>query len=272
VRIRAAGALLGRNLASYTDAERKAYDGAHAEYWNSLVIMPDRWSTHYNQGIYYDRIGEVEKSLAAYNQSLELRDDVIQPMINASMVYARSGNSTNAYEMLQKAFKVEPENAMVNFNIALLDAEFGNLEDCEKHLRAALKTDPEMAQAAYNLGVLLRQAKKDEGFEWLKSATTFYPENWTYLSSYIFFLQQENRTAEIEGALKVAVADGRATAEAYFMLADNYRRDGHLAEAAAIYKKAMLNKQLPMEAKRYASQQEKLLRAKLKQGSSTGTR
>ncbi|MDH3982297.1 MAG: ammonia-forming cytochrome c nitrite reductase subunit c552, partial [Kiritimatiellaceae bacterium] len=190
VRIRAAGALLDRSLAGYSKEEQEAYEKAHAEYWNSLVIWPDRWSTHYNQGIYFDRIGDAEKSLAAYEKAMELRDDVVQPMINASMVHARAGNSTNSYALLKKALQVQPNDAMVNFNIALLDAEFGKLDNAEKHLKTALKSDPEMPQAAYNLGVLLARKNDPEGFKWLEKAAELVPENWTYTSSYLFFLQQ----------------------------------------------------------------------------------
>ncbi len=260
VRIRAASSLLARDLSGVGEAERKAFDAAHSEYWNSLVIWPDRWSTHYNQGIYFDRMGEAEKSLAAYNKAMELRDDVIQPMINASMVHARAGNSTNAYELLQKALKAEPKNPMVNFNMALLEAEFGKTGKCETHLRATLKADPQMAQAAYNLGVLLCQKNDPEGFQWLESAAKLVPENWNNLSSYIFFLERDNRTMEVEAALKEAVASGRAGPEAYFTLAGNYQREGRIAEAIEICKKAKLSTHLSMEAKRYAAQMEQQLR------------
>ena len=260
VRIRAASALLARDLSGYGEEERKAFEDAHSDYWNSLVIWPDRWSTHYNQGIYFDRMGESEKSLAAYNKSMELRDDIIQPMINASMVHARSGNNTNAYELLQQAALIEPESPMVNFNLALLEAEFGEVEACETHLRTALKADPQMAQAAYNLGVLLCQKNSEEGFQWLETAGSLVPENWSYLSAHIYFLDQAKRVAEIEAVLKAAVASGRAAPEAYFTLAGNYQREGRLAEAAEIYKKAKLGKHLPMDAKRHAAQMEQRLR------------
>ncbi|VGO23292.1 hypothetical protein SCARR_05399 [Pontiella sulfatireligans] len=261
VRIRAAGALLDRDLSGYSKEEQAAYEKAHAEYWNSLIIFPDRWSSHYNQGIYHDRMGDPEKSLAAYEKSMELRNDVIQPLINASMVHARSGNSTNAYEMLQKALTIEPENPMVNFNIALLDAEFGKLDEAEKHLRATLKTDPQMAQAAYNLGVLLARDNKPEGFQWLESAAVLVPGNWNYTSSYLYFLSQAGRAAETESVLQKVIETGNATPETYFMLANNYQREGRIAEAIETYKKAKLNPNLPMEAKRAAAQQEQQLRA-----------
>jgi len=263
VRIRAAASLLGRSLAGYSDEERKAYTDAHAEYWNALIIWPDRWSTYYNQGIYFDRKGDAEKALAAYEKSIGLRNDVIQPLINASMVHARAGDSTNAYEMLQKAIKIESENPMVNFNIALLDAEFGKLDEAEKHLRTALKTDPNMAQAAYNLGVLLCRKNDNDGLKWLKSAALEIPENWSYTSSYLFFLKQAGRTTETEAMLKQVIETGRAASEVYFTLAGNYQREERVAEAVEIYKKAKLDPRLPMDAKRYAAQMEQQLRAGL---------
>ncbi|NNJ71499.1 MAG: tetratricopeptide repeat protein, partial [Kiritimatiellales bacterium] len=238
-----------------------AYDDAHAEYWNSLVIWPDRWSTHYNQGIYHDRKSEPEMALAAYNKSMELRDDVIQPMINAAMVHARSGNSTNAYDLLRKALNIEPESPMVNFNLALLEAEFKHLDKAEQYLRAALDADPRMAQAAYNLGVLLCRNNDSEGFQWLETAAGEVPENWNYTSSYIFFLQQAGKTSEVEPLLMSMVDTGRAAPETYFTLADRFQRTGRISEAIEIYRKARLDKRLPMDAKRYADQMEQRLRA-----------
>jgi Tfp pilus assembly protein PilF len=150
---------------------------------------------------------------------------------------------------------------MVNFNIALLEAEFGNLDACETRLRVALKAAPEMAQAAYNLGILLRQKKDDEGFKWLKTAVELSPDNWNYMAGYIAFLREAGRSGEIEHALKTAVASGHAAATTYLTLAGNYQRENRLAEAAEIYKKAMLDKQLNMETKRFAARMEKQLRA-----------
>jgi Tfp pilus assembly protein PilF len=260
VRIRAAGSLVGRDLTDFPADERETFDKAHDEYWVSLTVGPDRWSTHYNQGIYFDRLGEADKSVAAYEKSMELRDDVIQPMINASMVYARSGNTTNAYELLLKAIAIEPTSSLANFNIALIEAELGKLDSAEEHLRTALETEPEMAQAAYNLGVILARSKDKEGLQWLEKATLLVPENWNYTSSFIYFLQQEGRGVESESVLKRVISTERASAQAYFMLASNYEREGSAVEAIEIYRKAKLATHLPPDAKRYAAEMESRLR------------
>lgn len=260
VRIRAASSLIGRDLSAHSDAERGQVAKAHAEYWTSLTIGPDRWGTHYNQGIYFDRMGQPEKALAAYTRSIELRDDIIAPLINASMVYARAGDTTNAYALLERALEAEPGHAAVNFNMALLEAELGCLDRAEAHLRTALETDPDMAQAAYNLGVLLARDNRPEGLEWLQKAALAVPESWDYTSSCLFFLDKAGRAGETEAMLLQLLGTGRASAQAYFLLADRYVREGRTAEALEICRKARLNKHLSMEARRYAAQMEQRLR------------
>lgn len=262
VRIYAASSLLSRDLSAYSEAERKAFDDAHTEYWKSLVIWPDRWSTHYNQGIYHDRKNDPDSALAAYNKSMELRSDVIQPLLNASMIHARAGNSTNAYELLKKALKVEPESPLVRFNIALIEAEFGNVEKCEEHLRAALKTDDRMARAAYNLGVLLARKNDKEGLKWLARAAELVPGNWNYISSHLYFLNQAGRSVEIENMLKKAIEHDHIAPEAFFVLAGNYQRENRTAEAIEIYRKAQRHPYLPEEAKRQAAMMENMLKPK----------
>ena len=65
---------------------------------------------------------------------------------------------------------------------------------------------------------------------------------------------------ETEPFRLMLIDTGRASAEAYFNLAGSYEREGRTAEAIEIYKKAKLDKRLPMDAKRYAAQMEQRLR------------
>ena len=104
--------------------------------------------------------------------------------------------------MLKRGLDIDASDPMINFNLALLEAEFGDMEACEQRLRTALEGAPEMAQAAYNLGVLLCRAEKDEGHEWLRKAAVGSPENWSYASSALYFLEQSGRSQEAEALLK----------------------------------------------------------------------
>jgi len=254
VRIRAAQSLIARDLSGSSVEDQKSFDRAHKEYWNSLVIWPDRWATYYNQGIYFNKLGKSSEALEAYEKATELRADVVQPLLNASLLYARKGDSTNAYVLLKKALKIEPTSPAVNFNLALIEAERGNTDACEKHLRTTIKIQPRMAQAAYNLGILLRQQKKEEGFEWLKKSVELNPSEWTYLSGYIAFLREAKRFSEIESILKKSVASKQAPAEAFFTLGALYQQTQRFSEAMELYKEVVKSDHLPEQAKRYARQ------------------
>ena len=253
VRIRAAQALLARNL-SIPPADREAFERAHKEYWNSLVIWPDRWSTYYNQGIYFNQQGKGSEALAAYKKAIALRSDVVQPLLNASLLLAQKGDLDKAYEFLKKAEKIESESPAVLFNLALVEAERGKKDQCEKYLRKTLKIQSNMPQAAYNLGILLRQNKKEEGYKWLKKAIELVPSDWSYLSGYIAFLYEEKRHSDIEAVLKQSIATKHAPPEAYFTLAGIYQRSKRVAEAVEIYKKIVANDQMPVRAIQEANQ------------------
>jgi len=254
VRIRAAQSLLARDLSSYSPQDQKAFARAQEEYWKSLTIWEDRWSTYYNQGIYFSTLGKPDQALDAYKKAIKLRSDVVQPLLNASLLYAQKGDNTNAYALLKKAIKIEPQSPAVNFNLALIEAERGDLEKTEQYLRKTLQIDPQMTQAAYNLGILLRQKKKEEGFKWLKKAAEQDPSNWNYLSGYLAFLRQARRYSEVESTLKNALKTKQAPPEAYFILASIYQQSKRLPEAKKIYKQVIQTSGLPPQAKQYANQ------------------
>jgi len=263
VRVRAAGALLAHPKKDFTPEQQKIYDSALKEYWESLTIWPDRWSTFYNQGIYYDRIGDYSTALSKYEKALEYRDDVIAPMVNAAMDYARMGNSSKAYEMLQRALKVEPECPLVNLNLGLLEAEYNNMTKAEQYLRAALKSEPRLAQAAYNLGILLCRRKDPEGLEWCHKAAMLPPRNPRYANSYAIFLIQFGNMEQAEAVLRDAIHNNPDYADNHFLLAHLYQQQNRTNDAIRVYEDVAANKKLSDNVRSQAAIMAQRLRAAL---------
>ena len=258
VRIRAAESLVGRDLSSEPASRRAAFDAAQREFLNLLHVWPDRWSTHYNQGLYYDRLGQTTNALRAYRKATQLRDDVVQPLVNAAMDHARTGNPKAAREALEKALKIEPDTPAILFNIALLDAEEKRIDDAERHLRAALAADPRMTRAAYNLGILLGQKNDPEALDWLGKANRLDPGNPEILSSILYFLERQGRADDVVPTLRNAIERGGAPADAYFALVRACFERGDLEGARAALKKAADDASLPESARSHA---ESLLRS-----------
>jgi len=194
VRISAASSLARYAGGLLDPVNRKVCDAAFKELESSFMSFPDSWSAHYNLGNYYQDRRWTPQALAAYEQSMKLRPDVILPMVNASMLYAREGDINTAIKLLKKALSIEPENPAANFNIALALAEQNSMSDAERHLRAALTADPKMARAAYNLGVMLNRNKvSDEGIKWCRKAVELEPGNKTYTDALEYYLESKGK-------------------------------------------------------------------------------
>ncbi len=255
VRIRAAASLQQRPLHALTPDDLAVYQAALMEHKNSFLIWPDRWSSHYNLGLFYDRDGNQAKALASFEKATDLRPDVIPPLINASMLHARMNNTSKSKELLEKALKIDPAAPSANFNMALLNAESGNLSAAEKHFRAALTAEPHMAQAAYNLGILLiQQNKKMEGMELCRKATNLEPQSGRYAYTLAFYLAQNKKSEEAIGILLVAIENDPQFVDSYFFLANLYHQQSQPESARKIYRRILQNHELPLPARHRAKQ------------------
>ena len=187
-------------------AARPACDAAFRELESSLLCFPDAWSSHYNIGNYYEERGWSAKALAAYDQSMRLRSDMLPPMVNAAMLQARQGDLDAAVRLLKRAERVEPRHAAVNLNLGMALAEQGKMDEAERHFRAALAAEPTLAQAAYNLGVLLnRTSVTEEGVNWCRKAAELLPQNPAYVYTLAFYLTAQGRKADAVKVLRDAL-------------------------------------------------------------------
>ena len=186
----------------------------------SYLCMPDSWASHYNIGNYYESRGWADQALAAYEQSLRLRSDMVPPIVNAAMLRARQGNLNAAITLLEKAAAVDPRHPAVRLNLGMALAEQGKLDGAERHFRAALASDPSLAQAAYNLGVLLNNTSvTEEGLSWCRKAAELAPQNSAYVYTYAYYLAAQGRRPEAVALLQSALMRGVSSAEITALLA-----------------------------------------------------
>jgi Flp pilus assembly protein TadD len=215
VRISAASALARypRHLLELPSA-RPVCEAAFKELEASLLCFPDAWSAHYNIGNYFEERGWPDKALAAYEQSMRLRSDMVPPMVNAAMMHARQGNLDQAVALLTRASAAEPRHPAVHLNLGMALAEQGKPGEAERHFRAAFAADPTLAQAAFNLGVLLnRRAVTDEGVGWCRKAAELLPQNPAYVYTWAYYLAAQGRKAEAAKVLQDALQRGVTSEE-----------------------------------------------------------
>ncbi len=203
---------------------RPVCEAAFKELESSLLCLPDAWSAHYNIGNYFEERGWPAKALAAYEQSMRLRPDVIPPMVNAAMMRARQGDIDAAVVLLKKAERVEPRHAAVNLNLGMALAEQGKLDEAEQHFRTAFNADPTSGQAAYNLGVLLNsKAVTEEGVGWCRKAAELLPQNAAYVYTCAYYLVARGQRTEAATLLQDARLRGVTSDQITALLAELQR-------------------------------------------------
>ena len=245
VRIRAAAALASMPREMVPAKDRAALQSATDELEASLLARPDDSGSHYNLGNFHMEQRAFPKAISAFQTAVKLQPNSVAPLVNVSLAYNAIGQNAQAEASLRRALSLDPTNAVSNLNFAMLMAELGKLADAEKAFRTAFSSDPQSAVAAFNLGVLLAGDQPEEALVWSRRAVALRPREPKYAYTLAFFLAQRGKIPEAETVLEKTLATSPAHAESYALLGQLYERRSERAKAAAFYRKASQEQQLP---------------------------
>lgn len=234
VRAEAAARLAGTPSQRLSEAQRRAFEGALAEYEAGQRYMSDLPSGPYNLGNLYATLGRTADAEKQYRRALAVDDRLVLARANLAMLLAGNGRTEEAERLLREAHAEQPGNAGIAFNLGLLLAERGDRIGAEKVLRLALRSDPRMAQAAFNLAVLVGERNPAEAAALARQASALRPGDGRYAWTLGYY---QARAGDLKGAaatLEALIAAHPEQADAYPLLADVYARQGRPAEAAAL--------------------------------------
>jgi Flp pilus assembly protein TadD len=238
VRLRAAAALNGRDLASLPESQRHDVEKASGEVERSLEARPDQFASHYNLGNLDLNRGAPAEAVAHYSKAIELRPDHVASLVNLSMAYARLGRTAEAETPLRQAIAVEPRSAPAHFNLGLLLAERGREAEAKAELRRATELDPRNAAAAYNLSVLVAKESPKEAVALARRAAEAEPQQPRYAWTQAYFAAQ---SGDVGGACHVLEALVRAHpgyGDGWGLLGTLLEKEGRTAEAREVYRRA----------------------------------
>jgi Tfp pilus assembly protein PilF len=210
VRVRSAGALASVPEDAIPKESRSHVQAAMKEMLAALHARPDAMGALYNLGNFHMERGQLTNAIAAFEGSVRLWPDVVPPYVNMALAYSTQGKNEKAEASLRRALTLAPTNAVINLNLAMLLAEMNKMEAAEQSFRTAFKTEPRGtvgAQAAYNLGVMLAKTKPAESLDWCARAVALRPEEPKYVSTLVYFQQQQGKSADVIATLKKAAAN-----------------------------------------------------------------
>lgn len=259
VRVMAARALNGRDLASLADPVRGDVERARAELERSLQARPDQFASHYNLGNLDLERGAPDEAAAHYRKAIELRPDHVASLVNLSMAYARLGRSAEAEPPLRQAIAVEPQSGAAHFNLGLLLAERGREGEARAELRKAVGLDPRNAAAAYNLAVLVAKADPREAAALARRAAELEPQQPKYAWTRAYFAAEAGDDASARRVLEALLRTHPGYADAWGLLGHVLEQQGRAAEARELYRRAAGTAALsPAEREAFRARAERL--------------
>jgi len=171
VRTEAAQALAGIPLTNASAAERAALATATAEYLAAQQFNADRPEAHSNLGLYYARIGQLQRAQAEFERALAIDPGFVPAAVNLADLYRARGEEAQAESVLRAALPASHDDASLHYALGLSLARQQRMPEALAQLQQAAKLGPGDPQYAYVYGVALHSAgKQSEGIAVLAAA------------------------------------------------------------------------------------------------------
>lgn len=159
-------------------------DPEHAQAWHLMGILhaqreepgkavkcflaaiehaPERATYHYNLGLAWRKLGQLQRARDAYRRAIDLRSDFLEARNNLGNTLQDLGEHQEALECFRELVRDYPDHSDGHFNLANTLQDTGKYTDAIEYYRRAVELDAEHDSARENLGrALSDQGELDE--------------------------------------------------------------------------------------------------------------
>ena len=146
-------------------------------YEKMLEVDPDNTGLHDGVALIYSWLGETERAVDHYGESVRVTPDSAMAHYNLATALADQGRLDDAVERFRHALRLSPDYAPAHNNLGAVLRIQQKVDEAIAHLRRALELDPENADAHYNLGsAFIAQDRLDEGIRHYRDAVRITPD------------------------------------------------------------------------------------------------
>ena len=197
VRIEAARSLSAVPADLLSPDQRKAYDGALADYIHAMEYSADFAASRHNLGILYTNLGQLDRARQNYEAAIAIDDQFYPAKVNLAILYSQTGRNRDAETLLRSVLRIRPGDPDVSYSLGLLLAEEKRYQEALGFLKAAIRGTPVRSRAYYNVGLLLQHlGDTAEAERFLKKALDLEPRNLDYLYAAADLYLKAGRFAE----------------------------------------------------------------------------
>lgn len=133
---------------------------------------------HYYLGSSFEKNGNLDKALEAYQKSIELKPDFILPVSSAARIYAKKQDYKKAVEFFKNAAELGDLDATTFYNYGVCLLNNGMNAEAKMVFERLLGLDEDYTDAYYHLGIIcVGLGQTEEAKEYLQKFVDMDPEN-----------------------------------------------------------------------------------------------
>jgi TonB family protein len=210
------------------EGTERTLDGAHTAAANAALKAATAYRGYIRSGNTFENVGNYEAALTQYKKAAELSPQFAPAYYNWGNVLEQQGKHEEAIAKYQKAVQLSPKSAAVYYSWGIALRNQGRFAQAEERLRTsiALQAIPASFQS---LGITLMYEERN-------AEATLYLLRAIEAST---ATQEEKETSDVQQVPNVDEPRVSRSSTAFLYLGIAYRRTGHSADAAAVFRKGL---------------------------------
>lgn len=122
---------------------------------------PDSPSLHYQLGLLYKALNDLDNSKQQFSQALNLNPDYYQALDQLTNIYISMNECEKASNYLKHWIEIDPDNPTAHFNQAWCQILKGSFQDAKVFLKTSVRLDPRNTDLLNHYGLVLRELGDD---------------------------------------------------------------------------------------------------------------
>ena len=117
-------------------------------------MKPNFAEAHYNLGICYNKLGQVDDEIQAYKKALAIEPGMVAALMSLGNAYFGKQSYNAAIEQYHKALWIKPDDGTIHYNLGAAYFNKANYQQAAKHVKIAeklgFKVDKDLLNAIEN--------------------------------------------------------------------------------------------------------------------------
>ena len=209
-------------------------------YKKAIAIKSDYAKAHYNLGVAFHELGQLDESIISYETSLSIDPNYAEAHLNLGNVYKDNGQFDNAIESYNNAIIIKPDYIEAHFSLSMVSQELGEFNDMIAHSKKVLEINPNLDMVHNTIGFGFKElGQLDAAISSYQDALSINPNNSEAHNNLGNIFEELGKTNQALKAYKDAIKISPDFPTLHNNLGNAFKSLGQLKDALISYENAL---------------------------------